>query len=177
MMPGSTSELSLAQIWPGRPAFACSISSSICSSSAVLHVDRRERDLLQVLGLGIAGDVVEQPRRIAAQRRIAGEEREIGVDLGGHRMIVAGAEMHIGAHLRALAAHHHRHLGVGLELDEAEHHLRAGALEIAGPLDIGLLVEARLELDQRHHRLARLRRLGQRRDDRDCRSRCGRASA
>ena len=81
-------------------------------------------------------------------------------------MIVAGAEMHVGAHVAALAAHHHRHLGVGLELDEAEDDLRAGALEIARPLDVGLLVEARLELDQRHDRLAGLGRLGQRRDDR-----------
>ena len=68
--------------------------------------------------------------------------------------------------LAALAAHHHRDLGMGLELDEAEHHLGAGPLEVARPLDVGLLVEAGLELDQRHHRLAGLGRLGERRDDR-----------
>jgi hypothetical protein len=51
---------------------------------------------------------------------------------------------------------------MGLELDEAEDHLGAGPLEIARPLDVGLLVEAGLELDQRHHRLAGLRRLGKR---------------
>ena len=66
----------------------------------------------------------------------------------------------------ALAPHHHRQLGVGLQFDEAEHDLRAGALEIARPADVGLLVEARLELDQRGDRLAGLGRLDQRAHDR-----------
>ena len=55
---------------------------------------------------------------------------------------------------------------MGLQLDEAVHHLRAGALEVARPADVGLLVEARLELDQRGHRLAGLGRLDQRAHDR-----------
>ena len=66
----------------------------------------------------------------------------------------------------ALPAHHHRELRVGLQLDEAVDDLRAGALEIARPADVGLLVEARLELDQRRHRLARFGRLDQRAHDR-----------
>ena len=107
-MPGSTSELSLAQICAGRP-FARMVDLLLdMLEQPRLQVHRRERDLLQFLRLGIARDVVEEPRRIAAKRRIAGEEGKIGVDLGGHRMIVAGAEMHIGAHAAAFAAHHHR---------------------------------------------------------------------
>ncbi len=43
---------------------------------------------------------------------------------------------------------------MGLEVDEAVDDLHAGALEVARPADVGLLVEARLELDQRRHRLA-----------------------
>ena len=66
---------------------------------------------------------------------------------------------------------------MGLELDEAEDHLHAGPFEVAGPLDVGLLVEARLELDQRHHRLARFRRLGEGRNDGGIASTCDRASA
>jgi hypothetical protein len=41
--------------------------------------------------------------------------------------------MAIGDELAALAAHHQRQLGVGLQLDEAEDDLDAGALEIAWP--------------------------------------------
>ncbi len=54
---------------------------------------------------------------------------------------------------------------MGLEFDEAEHHLHAGALQVAGPLDVGLLVKAGLELHQRHDGFARFGRLGERCDD------------
>ena len=73
--------------------------------------------------------------------------------------------MAIGDELAALAAHHHRQLRMRLQLDEAEHHLRAGAFQVARPADIGLLVEAGLQLDERGDRLARFRRFRQRRHD------------
>ena len=100
--------------------------------------------------------------RVVAERRIGGEEREVGIDLRRDRVVVAGAEMHVGAQHAAFAPHHQRHLGVGLQLDEAEDHLHAGALEVARPADVGLLVEARLQLDQRGDRLAGLGRFDQR---------------
>ena len=81
-------------------------------------------------------------------------------------MIIAGPDMHVGGERSAFAPHDQRQLGMGLELDEAIDDLRAGALEVARPADIGLLVEAGLELDQRGHRLARFRRLDQRPHDR-----------
>ena len=92
-------------------------------------------------------------------------------------MIVAGAEMDIGAQLAAFAAHHQADLGVGLELDEAIDHLHAGAFQVARPFDVGGLVEAGLQFDQRGDGLARFRRLDQRRDDRAVLDWCGRASA
>ena len=54
---------------------------------------------------------------------------------------------------------------MGLELDEAIHDLRAGALERARPADVGLLIETGLELDQRGDRFSRFRRLDQRPHD------------
>ena len=81
-------------------------------------------------------------------------------------MIVAGAGVDIGRQAAALAAHHQRQLGVGLQFEEAVHHLHAGAFEIARPADIGFLVEPRLQLDQRGHRLAGLGGLRQRAHDR-----------
>ena len=72
-------------------------------------------------------------------------------------MIIAGAEVAIGAVAAAfLAAHDHRHLGVGLPLDEAVDDLDAGALERVGPHQILLLVEARLQFDHGGDRLAGL---------------------
>src|SRR5439155_21907737 len=50
--------------------------------------------------------------------------------------------------------------------DEAVDHLNPGPLERARPADIGLLVEARLQFDERGHRLAGLGRLRERPHDR-----------
>ena len=131
----------------------------------LLQRQRRHRHPLELGRLRIAGDEVEDARHIAPDHRIGGEERQVRVDARGDRMVIAGAHMAIGDELAAFAPHDHRELGVRLQLDEAEHHLRAGALEVARPADIGLLVEASLQLDQRRHGLAGFRRLGERRDD------------
>jgi hypothetical protein len=48
-----------------------------------------------------------------------------------------------------------------LRPDDAVHHLRAHGLESLGPVDVGLLVEARLQLDHAGHFLAAPRRLDQ----------------
>ena len=98
--------------------------------------------------------------------RIGREIGQVGIDAGGDGMVVAGAEMDVVAQLAVLASHDQRHLGVGLQLDEAEDDLNAGALQVARPADVGLLVEARLELDQRRDRLARLGGIDQRANDR-----------
>src|SRR3954468_3334698 len=54
---------------------------------------------------------------------------------------------------------------MGLEIEDAVDDLRPGTLQVARPLEVGFLVEARLELDHRGDRLAGFRRLDQRRDD------------
>ena len=55
---------------------------------------------------------------------------------------------------------------MGLQLEETEHDLDAGAFEVARPADVGLFVEARFQLDQRGYGLARLGGFGERLDDR-----------
>ena len=66
----------------------------------------------------------------------------------------------------ALAPHDQRQLGVGLQFEESVDHLHAGAFEVARPADVGLLVEAGLQLDQRGDRLSGFRGLRQRAHDR-----------
>ena len=56
-------------------------------------------------------------------------------------------------------------LGVRLETDGAVHDMDTGILENLGPVDVVLLVEARRQLDQRHHLLARLGGAGEGADD------------
>src|SRR3546814_9330459 len=59
------------------------------------HVERRHGDEVEPFGFNIAGDVIEQLRRIASRARIGGEEAEVGIDARGDRMIIDGAEMAI----------------------------------------------------------------------------------
>jgi hypothetical protein len=61
----------------------------------------------------------------------------------------------------ALAARHQQHLGMRLQADHAVHHLRADRLQHLGPVDVGLLVEARLELHHHGNFLAAPHRFAQ----------------
>src|SRR5271163_2499857 len=81
-------------------------------------------------------------------------------------MIVTGPKMDIGTELARFAANYKRDLGVCLQLQKSVNHLDPGAFKIAGPADVCFLVKARLELDQRRHRLSGLGGLGQFPDDR-----------
>ena len=127
----------------------------------LLQRDRRNGHLLEPIGFGVAGDEVEDPGDVPADRWLGGEEGNVGVDLRGHRMVVAGAEMAVTDERPGLPPHHHRQLGVGLQLDEAVYDLRSGALEVPRPADIRLLVETRLQLDQRSDRFSEFRGLDQ----------------
>ena len=82
------------------------------------------------------------------------------------RVVVAGRQVDVALDAVALAPHHQRHLAVGLEADEAVDDVHARLLERARPLDVGRLVEARLELDDRGHLLAVLGGADQRAHDR-----------
>ena len=128
---------------------------------------RRAGQLLHRLGrIGSvrAAQVGEQARRVTAERRIAGEERQVRVEPGVKRVIVPGAVVHVGAQGPVFAPDHARGLGVGLERGEAVEDARPGALHDARRADVALLVEARLELDQHGYRLARLGGRNQRLD-------------
>src|SRR3546814_9353276 len=96
MMSGSTRLFILAQTPDGRPALAASVSASIRSQrcARMLSGDMVMRSSRSG---STSGDVIEQLRRIASRARIGGEEAEVGIDARGDRMIIAGAEMAIGA--------------------------------------------------------------------------------
>ena len=82
------------------------------------------------------------------------------------RVVVAGADVAVAADAVGLLADDEEHLGVRLQADEAVHHVHARFFEHAGPFDVGLFVEARLQLDERDDLLALLGGLDQRAHDR-----------
>src|SRR6202035_1686934 len=108
----------------------------------LLKRDWRNRHLLETVRLGVASDEIEYARDISPNRRVRGEKRNVCVNPGGHRMIIAGAEMAVIDQRPALASHHHRKLRMGLELDEPIDYLGPGALEIPRPADVCLFIEA-----------------------------------
>ncbi len=62
--------------------------------------DRAQGQQLEALGLHIAGGEIEQLGRVARRPARRGEIAEVGVNLGGRRVIIARAEMAVGAHHR-----------------------------------------------------------------------------
>ena len=109
--------------------------------------------------------MVEQLRDVVAELLVVGEHAEVLVEHGGLRVVVAGADVAVAMDAVLFLANDEQDLGVRLQADEPVHDVGAGLLEHAGPFDVGLFLEARLELDERNDLLARLRGLGQRRDD------------
>ena len=97
--------------------------------------------------LNISRDEIEQLCRIAAELGIGGEIAEVGVYLGRDGMIIARAEMAVGAITAILAAHDHRYFRMRLPVDEAVDHLNARPLEFRSPVQVLLFVEPCLEFD------------------------------
>ena len=86
-----------------------------------------------------------------------GEQPEVFVEASGLGVVVAGADVRVAAQDAVLVlAHDHAELAVRLEPDDAVHDVAAGLLELARPPDVGLLVEAGLDLDEHQHLLAGL---------------------
>ncbi len=71
-------------------------------------------------------------------------------------VVVARPDVHVAPQPRAFPPDHEGGLRVRLEADEPVDDVRAGLLELAGPDDVRLFVEAGLDLDQDHDLLALL---------------------
>ena len=102
----------------------------------------------------------------AAELLVGREQAEVGVQPRGLGVVVAGADVQVVADAVALAAHHEHALGVRLQRRVAVDDVDAGLLQLARPLDVGALVEARLELHEADGLLAPLGRADQRGDQR-----------
>jgi hypothetical protein len=111
-----------------------------------------ERRLQQPVQLDLGTQprqLLEDQMHVMADVGVGGEQADVGVHPRGAGMVVPGAKMHVAAQLAAFAAHYQQHLGVGLVADHSVYHLHAGFLQPIREADIGLLVEARAQLD--HH--------------------------
>ena len=134
---------------PGRPAFLGMDGFAIDEADELIgHVKRGDQERLVALGFGVCGEVVEDRLDGLGQLRARGEQADVGVEAGGDRVVVAGAEVDIAAHdAVGIAADEQRKFAVGLLAEDAVGDADACILELAGPADIGVFVEARHQLD------------------------------
>ena len=98
---------------------------------------------------------------VRSQQRLGGKVAHVGVQPGRCRVVVAGGQVAVAHELPAFAPGHQQHLGVGFQAHDAINDLRAYRFEHFGPVDIGLLIEPRLELDHDGDLLAAPNRLAQ----------------
>src|SRR4029450_2634331 len=75
-------------------------------------------------------------------------------------------DVRVAANRAALLTYDQGRLAVRLEADQAVDDMTASTLQGLRPFDVGLLVEASLDLDDHHDLLARLAGVDQRVDDR-----------
>ena len=128
--------------------------------------ERRDEDLPEPRGAPEAGEVVEERGDVLRDRRVGGEEAQVLVRAGGHRVVVAGADVHVPPEHVAFTPDDERHLGVNLQVGEAVDDVHARLLQRTRPLDVPVLVEASLQLHEADALLAVLGALDQRRDER-----------
>ena len=115
--------------------------------------------------MGDTGDGVEKVGHIGCDFGLRGEAAYVGVKSRRGWMIVARAKVGVAAYAVVFPADDHRQLGVGFEAGHAIDDVHAGFAQLAGPFNVGCLVEARLELDDHNDLLACARGLDEKRNE------------
>ena len=111
-------------------------------------------------------EVVEQVGDVCGQIGIGGQQTEVLVETGGAGVVVARADVAVAVDVIAFVTDHEGELRVRLQTHHAVHDVDTRLLEHARPRDVRLLVEARGELDERHHLLPPLGGADERAHDR-----------
>ena len=163
---GSTSAFIFAMMRAGRPARACSRLALDLRDDRFVQAERRLQQAAQLRRLREARELQEQLVHVLADLVVAGEKAVVRVGARGARVVVAGAEVAVAANATGLAPDDQHQLGVRLVADHAVHDVRAGFLQAVRQLDVRFFVEARAQLDDDRHVLARMRGGDQRVDDR-----------
>ena len=128
-------------------------------------MQRCNQQALEFLLYGIAGEFIEESGEVFANLGVGGQEAEVFINATGLRVVVSRSDMTVVAQHAVFVSHHEGELAVRLQADEAVHNMHASLLQLARPGDVGFLVEARLNFDEREHLFTRLGRVDQCFDD------------
>ena len=158
----STSSSALVLIWiePFLPfADAANLSPDLLEQRGLEELRRGKQLLVSAARFVAGGEIVEELGRVAADARVAGQQPEVRIELGRLLVVVARADVHVATQAVVVATNDEDDLAMGLEPHHPVGHMNAGLLELARPVDVGLFVEASLELDHHRHLLAIERRV------------------
>ena len=87
---------------PAGPRALCSASRAISSRNRGRMVAGATSSFWKSRGSRAAGQVVEQLDEVGGDRRVAGEQADVGVEPGGSHVVVAGADVGVAADARRL---------------------------------------------------------------------------
>ena len=88
---------------------------------------------------------MEKVDRVPGKQRIAGEQPDVGVQAGGLYMIVAGADVNVGAQPATFLANDQSNLAVSFETGHAKRDMGTRSFQFGSPMEVTLLVEAGLD--------------------------------
>ena len=135
-------------------------------AEALAQSHRRDQQRVVGAAVRIAGQRIEHFGDVVEHRFVGGEQPEVGVDLRGDAVVVAGRDVRVAMDAVGFLADHQAQLAVHLEVHQPVDDVDAGCFQPGRPGDVVALVEARLELDQHRDLLAPLGRLDQQVDQR-----------
>ena len=157
----STSAFIFIAIRPGESGEWAAIVALDLGDQPLAQMRRGDQNLAVAQRASVAGEVVEHVRDVSTDVLVDREQAEVGVQAGGGRVVVAGADVHVVTYAVALSAHDQDALGVGLQGRLSVDDVHARLLQRLGPVDVHALVKARRQLDERDRLLATLGRRDQ----------------
>jgi len=115
------------------------------------EVEGGDEEFVEVGGFRHAGEDVKEGGCFGSEGGAGSEQAKVGVEAGRAGMVVAGAEMEVGAEMVFLPADDEEHLAMGFQADEAIDHVNAGFLHLFGPGDVVGFIKAGLEFNKNGH--------------------------
>ena len=144
----STSAFIFSRIRPPPSSRCAAISRSTRSMMPGANAVRGDQKIAVGNLARIAGQRIEEVRQVGPDLGGCREQTDVLVQSRGLSVVIASPDVAIAPDGRTLAAHHQAGLAVRLESDVSVDHVHARLLKGSRPADVGLLVEARLDL---HH--------------------------
>lgn len=115
---------------------------------AAAHFEGCDEELAIVAFEGATGEEGEEVDDVIAEIFAAGEEADVGIELGSFGVVVSGGDVGVAAEAVVFAADDEGGFGVGFQAEDAVDDVGAGGFEGLGPLDVAFFIEAGFEFDE-----------------------------